>query len=1435
MESSGAAASPWPNGLAMNGSSNRVEMQQTGRPDPANLIPPPQHDVVHQKADVGVGASGEQNTTEDNGVPVSYGSKDPDTERQASSNAQASIVEHEACSIVQGNMTAPAPLDVHPSDFANLDTPARPVVDHGIESNVRDTIDLQGAENGLLSAGSAQNNQPHSLGLYTALPDVDQLLFGHDPATNLTLADPSTPSNAHGNVGFTASPTMVEEEPSTHEAYAMLKFPDSYYYVKSMNVMVGRDQHFYDAWRESQKQTKKKTKMQRRAQQSLDDYAREPSHHSQHGGDDEEDLVGRPAHGLLSTYSDVGGAVSYVDPTDYGFESTTVLTQRNRRSKNNSSSNHSIAPRSLHEFEQGDELEGELYADSHGKVHEPQEWAQVTIHPREPNHIVRISREHLIIRYDRENTRWVMDVIGNMILHNGGLRRRGDSDIVLNHDDEIIIVSVSFRFMLPTDHEGEEDFMESVEYDENGAENELDTSPADLRLTHTRDTVDTSDEGDSSEEDVPLAQQSKPKKSKDKKSKTKEPKPKPVKLKLKIKNAGKKAQASIEAASLEDKAPKAKGKTPAKSSGKAPVAVAKTPAKEDGASESANQNVEAEAAKPKDEASVAPSIETPLPVEASQASQSAQPTQASPPAAINLDANSAFAGADPSQLPQKRKGPGRPPKNGLISKRDDAGVKRKLKEYERQGIAPPPMNDLLEMVRAEQRQKDAAAKAASRGEAAPEAGMQNVDPRMQNYSTAYAATTPNQPQQNVASGSSAPNDLQTPRSTSPRPRRPARSPSPMPPRESFTEEQLKKPSITYVFIIDEILQDPALDGQADLQTIYDKIQKRWPYYRYGTATTGWQSSVRHNLLQSPRFVESGKSGKGKYWKIDFSHELDPKKRKQATPPPPNIPRNGGPYQQPLNAAYQQGGQMYHSPYIPGSNPVAGPSCTGNMNGQVANGPYPQTHYGPQNGTGPASQHPQPAQPQQPEPFANIVGAILAYQPRFLAAHVGKETHERASKQFQDALLYYSDLHAGTTPATEGEVDETQDPYKTLKQIFIHYGQGDTRTSQSGKTNGDSTAPATNAAPDSNPNSGAPVATVQNVDGVSASTTTAAAVNTQPAPPATLANNGMPVVQGGSIVGPQQSQSQPGASAHIATQQPQQAVSQSAPEPAATVSMSGQTRYPNPTPPLHTLPPGGPRPLYQPTSADAPSSSHLSIARPQQPNVIAPRDQSTPATSQLQVKQPTETVQSSQQAQPVAQTALTTTPSHLNAREQKASQPEASQSTPHPLNQSEMPPVPEQQSTQVAQVTPNGGEVSTTNAPNSVPVASTPIAEASDSVAAAAKGPPPPAITNGSAEVGRGAVAVERPVHPSESHALPVERTDLPHSTAGVKRPAEENEGDHEAKRRKSTNEPEPDAAIDVRPTSAGVKRPAEEGDDEHAAKRMKATNEPEPDPVPAAP
>ncbi|KAI5358181.1 Putative forkhead-associated (FHA) domain, Fork head domain, Fork head domain site 2 [Septoria linicola] len=1367
------------------------------------------------------------------------------------------------------------------NDLSNLDTPARPTHDHGIESNMRDTLDADVTENALFKVESLPQYQAPDLSLFESFSAPETMPASQDFSSDHALvAEPSTPTHTQG--AHTASPPVVEEEASVHQAYAMLKFPDSYYYVKSVNLVITRDERFYKLYREEKKTLRRKDKAQRRAQQTLDNYAREPSHHSQYGGDDvDEALVGRPVHGLLSTYSDVGGAVSYVDP-DSAFESATALLYRSRRSKNNSSSNHSIAPRSLHEFEYGDELLDEAVNDADGKALDRQEWAQVAIHPQHGPDIEKISREHLIIRYDGIRRSWVMDVIGNRVLHNGELRSRGESNIDLNHDDEIIIISVSFRFMLPIDQELE--VLDSVEYDEDDEEmdDELETSPAARRMTDTID-LDSDDEGESSEEDVPLAQQHKSSKGKGKgkKPKGKEPKPKLVKLKLTNKNASKKTEVTADAAKSDDKKEKSKGKAPAKSGGKVPPKTAgkqpakatKTTPKAEKTGEEPVAKEEPDTSKPSNEEQVVPSTEAP-PTDATQALQPPQATQASPPAPINLDANSAFAGADPSQLPQKRKGPGRPPKNGLISKRDDAGVKRKVKEYERQGLALPPMNELLELVRAEQRQKDAAAKAASRGEAAPDMAMQNIDPRMQSYNVSYPSATPTQPQQTVPTGSGTPNDLPAARSTSPRPRRPAKSPSPMPAQETFSEEQLKKPTITYVFIIDEILQDPALDGQADLQTIYDKIQKRWPYFKYGTTTNGWQSSVRHNLLQCPRFVESGKSGKGKYWKINFEHELDPKKRKQVTPPPSAMPRNGSngaPFQQAYNTSYPQGGHMHQSPYNAGAYPAAGPSGSANAPsmGQPGNGQYAQSAYGQQpNGNRPPSQQPQPSQPQPPQPFATIVQAIISYQVQFLGPHKDKPTHGPAEEQFNQALNHYSELHAGNTPPTEGKVDETQDPFKTLKDIFIRYGQGDTRGSQNDNTQSTGTAPGATAPPAPAPAAppaqaqtqaqthtpAAPMPT-QNAapSGANVSAPTTVPPSMQPAQPRpgavsangppsitngpqtaaqgplqqsgpprvvphTMQQSQTPLAQGTSAVPPSQQNRTPAVTTSTA-QAPRPAQVQAGPAP---LQRGGPpTALPQgPSQPVQTVPQGT---VVQPSSvARSPTGPSAPIARPPQASPSgAPI--ARPSVPQ-QPGRPVSTAPSTSTVPPVSQ-----------GPQQQSSATKLPPSVAPPQPQLPKPPVNGNISTPTHQTRPVAGIV----APSPAGAEQKPLAAGGPPSSKPPSGqqpsPAPKIVTAGSTDPTTAQMPQPRPPLPAADISASRPSVAPQPPVANLKRPAEVSSGEQEAKRLKSeagppASLPQPQAAAaatspGTRPTSAGVKRSAEESSEDHEAKRARTTQE----------
>ena len=312
--------------------------------------------------------------------------------------------------------------------------------------------------------------------------------------------------------------------------------------------------------------------------------------------------------------------------------------------------------------------------------------------------------------------------------------------------------------------------------------------------------------------------------------------------------------------------------------------------------------------------------------------ESKQEENASPPAPPRIEPGSALDGIPVEELPQKRKGPGRPPKNGLVSKRDQSMVQKKMKEYEKRGEAAPTYDYLVQLVRAETKAKEAQTKALANGEVDPGLSVMPSIEIEPSYRTAKAATG-SKPQPTDAADASA----EPARKTSPKPpKRPAKEPSPIKAEAECTEEELKKPNGTYVHIIDEILREHP-DGEADLPDIYLRIQKKYPHFKWRVSTQGWQSSVRHNLLQHPRFTTTGKSGKGNFWAInpEVSIEKEQKKRK-ATPPigrpvmqngQYGHPQYGNPYgtsqpngQPQFNGAHPPGSAGYFSPYAqPGQN------------------------------------------------------------------------------------------------------------------------------------------------------------------------------------------------------------------------------------------------------------------------------------------------------------------------------------------------------------------------------------------------------------------------------------------------------------------------------------------------------------------------------------
>ena len=328
--------------------------------------------------------------------------------------------------------------------------------------------------------------------------------------------------------------------------------------------------------------------------------------------------------------------------------------------------------------------------------------------------------------------------------------------------------------------------------------------------------------------------------------------------------------------------------------------------------------------------SVEPKTEEPADVRPSIESESAdvkpKPEPAGVPAtpAADLPPGSILAGLAPEEIPQKRKGPGRPPKNGVMSKRDEAIIKRKKKELQKAGREIPPLTELLAMARAE-------AGTTKKGDEGGDG--ENVAPS----SGVGASGTP------AGDGASVPADAGAKTQTAAeieaaKARKQAKSPSPQKPESEYTEEELKKPQKTYVVLIHDALS-ASTTGIMDLQQIYDAIQKMYPYYKYKSQTQGWQSSIRHNLIGSEAFEEAGKIGKGRLWKINPNYPIDKEKKRRAPTPPTDKPSY--PYYQ--NGQYQNQGYPAYRP-SPYGTPY-GPPTT------VPNGARPPPSYGQQrNGT-----------------------------------------------------------------------------------------------------------------------------------------------------------------------------------------------------------------------------------------------------------------------------------------------------------------------------------------------------------------------------------------------------------------------------------------------------------------------------------------------------
>ena len=321
----------------------------------------------------------------------------------------------------------------------------------------------------------------------------------------------------------------------------------------------------------------------------------------------------------------------------------------------------------------------------------------------------------------------------------------------------------------------------------------------------------------------------------------------------------------------------------------------------------------------------------------------------SPP--VQIEPDSSLANVPVGELPAKRKGPGRPPKNGFVSKRDQAMAAKRQKEYERRGEVAPAYSDLIDMVRREQKARDQQ-KAMNNGDVALGAVLPSIETMENGNTTKTAAGSSSK----ATRKRSASEERERVSPSNPKKRKHP-SLSPIPALDSLTEEQLAKPTttnMTYVIMLNAILEEHP-DGEADLPELYHLMKKKHPYYAYRAESSGWQSSVRHNLISNPRFQSSGKSGKGHFWRINYDESIEPAKQKQKqsqqsrqstmqqpaqyrqagygnqhaqTNGYPQFNANQGAYSSPYDQPGQNGQYM-------GQHPIAGPS---NASGQATEQP-----------------------------------------------------------------------------------------------------------------------------------------------------------------------------------------------------------------------------------------------------------------------------------------------------------------------------------------------------------------------------------------------------------------------------------------------------------------------------------------------------------------
>jgi hypothetical protein len=262
---------------------------------------------------------------------------------------------------------------------------------------------------------------------------------------------------------------------------------------------------------------------------------------------------------------------------------------------------------------------------------------------------------------------------------------------------------------------------------------------------------------------------------------------------------------------------------------------------------------------------------------------------------------------EPSPVPPKRRGPGRPPKNGIMSKREQQLAKKEAQQKAKKTVPNPPTTGKNKVGR-------------------PRKHPRPETPPIKTEKRKYTKRKPKDPDAAIKQEGSQDEDKAAKEKKEKKSSRPPRSPTPVFNEADLTPEQLAKPQANYVTLIHEALSNSP-SGEMSLPQIYRAIQKRYPFFVLKCNTNGWQSSVRHNLSQHHAFRKVRRDGKGWMWGIVEGVSIEKEKKRRPTPP----------HQLPPGHMHQQ---IYRAGLLPQHMMPRPPGMMGPPQGYPMNGPMP---------------------------------------------------------------------------------------------------------------------------------------------------------------------------------------------------------------------------------------------------------------------------------------------------------------------------------------------------------------------------------------------------------------------------------------------------------------------------------------------------------------